>query len=252
MAENQKQKFVFFVAEMVLLLIYVSQGRDCQDIASSVVSRIESISRNLVDADLQIRDELRKYATVFVETFQEVVLQSKSFALGQIKLIGNYSIVFYLFNSVWHFWLANILRHRQAFKKLPDIMRKLWPFVACWCPDTFTEQISEQSLKLLVIRGSKNFATARIIVLLNTLGEEVYSAIMMHIFPLMKEKFATIDYVSFFVELTAVALETGRPEFQSLFTYFCLDERVNPRLLRKTDGKYSFLVTFKSTSLSPG
>ena len=63
------------------------------------------------------------------------------------------------------------------------------------------------------------------------LGEEVYAAVTTHIYPLMKEKFASVEHVSFFVELTCVALETGRPELQSLFTFLCLDEKVNPRFV---------------------
>lgn len=63
--------------------------------------------------------------------------------------------------------------------------------------------------------------------------EEMYSAVMAHIFPLMKEKFALVEHVQFFVELTITALETSRPEFQSLFNFFCLDEKVNPRYSSK-------------------
>ena len=54
---------------------------------------------------------------------------------------------------------------------------------------------------------------------------------MTHVYPLMKEKFASIEHISFFVELTTVALDTSRPEFQSIFTFLCLDEKVNPRFV---------------------
>lgn len=60
-------------------------------------------------------------------------------------------------------------------------------------------------------------------------GDEMYNAVMTHVFPLMKEKFAAVEHVSFFVELTTAAMEANRPEFQTIFTFFCLDEKVNPR-----------------------
>lgn len=62
-------------------------------------------------------------------------------------------------------------------------------------------------------------------------GEEIYVAVMTHIYPLMKEKFATIEHVSFFVELTTISLESSRPEFQNLFTFLCLDEKIDPRFV---------------------
>ena len=67
--------------------------------------------------------------------------------------------------------------------------------------------------------------------ILVTIGEEIYTAVMTHVYPLMKEKFASIEHISFFVELTTVALDTSRPEFQSIFTFLCLDEKVNPRFV---------------------
>ena len=54
---------------------------------------------------------------------------------------------------------------------------------------------------------------------------------MTHIYPLMKDTFSLVEHVDFFAEMTIVALDTNRPEFQSLFTYFCLDDKVNPRYL---------------------
>ena len=62
-----------------------------------------------------------------------------------------------------------------------------------------------------------------------TIGEEIYNAVITPVYPLMKEKFPSTDHVSFFVELTTAALETGRPEFQNIFTFLCLDDKVNPR-----------------------
>jgi hypothetical protein len=64
---------------------------------------------------------------------------------------------------------------------------------------------------------------------LSPLGDEVYGAVMTHVYPLMKDTFSLVEHVDFFVEMTIVALDTNRPEFQSLFTYFCLDDKVNPR-----------------------
>ena len=63
------------------------------------------------------------------------------------------------------------------------------------------------------------------------IGEEIYTAVMTHVYPLMKEKFS-IEHMSFFVELTTVALDTSRPEFQNIFTFLCLDDKVNPRYVR--------------------
>lgn len=60
-------------------------------------------------------------------------------------------------------------------------------------------------------------------------GEDLYAAVMSHVYPLMKERFASIEHLSFFVELTNVSLETSRPEFQNVFTFLCLDEKVSPR-----------------------
>ena len=89
MSASHKQKFIFFVSEMVMLLICVNRGRDCQEVAISISSQLEKISRSLKDVELQIREEQRKYGTVFVESFQEIMSQSKIFSLGQIRLIGN-------------------------------------------------------------------------------------------------------------------------------------------------------------------
>lgn len=91
MSANHKQKFIFFVAEMVMLLICVSRGRDCQQVATSISSQMEKVSRSLKDGDLKVREEQRKYSAVFIENFQEVIFQSKNFSLGQKILIGNSS-----------------------------------------------------------------------------------------------------------------------------------------------------------------
>lgn len=72
---------------MVLLITSVIRGRDCQDVANAILSKLESATRSLNDTFN--REEQRKYGTVFVEGFQEVLLHSKTFSLGQIKLIGN-------------------------------------------------------------------------------------------------------------------------------------------------------------------
>lgn len=54
--------------------------------------------------------------------------------------------------------------------------------------------------------------------------------IMAHIYPLMKDKFCDVDHVFFFTELAMVSLETSQlSEFQSMFTHFCLDEKVDPK-----------------------
>ena len=90
--QNSKHGLVLFVAEMVLLLVCVNRGRDCQQVAGSIARRLDVVSRGMSGfgegAELYGRDEQRKYATAFIEGFQEVALQSKNFSLGQIKLIG--------------------------------------------------------------------------------------------------------------------------------------------------------------------
>ena len=91
MSANHKQKFIFFVAEMVMLLICVSRGRDCQQVATSISSQMEKVSRSIKDSDIKVREEQRKYGAVFIENFQEVIFQSKNFSLGQKILIGNSS-----------------------------------------------------------------------------------------------------------------------------------------------------------------
>lgn len=85
---------MFFVAEMVLLLISVTRGRDCQDVATSVAAKLDRASKSLNDAELTTREEQRKYGSVFVEGFQEILFHSRNFSLGQVKLIG---IAFLLF-----------------------------------------------------------------------------------------------------------------------------------------------------------
>lgn len=90
--QNSKHGLVLFVAEMVLLLVCVNRGRDCQQVAGSIARRLDVVSRGMSGfgegAELYGRDEQRKYATAFIEGFQEVALQSKNFSLGQIKLLG--------------------------------------------------------------------------------------------------------------------------------------------------------------------
>merc|ERR1740128_865555 len=50
----------------------------------------------------------------------------------------------------------------------------------------------------------------------------------------MKEKYVFGDeHAAFFSELTISALETSKPEFSSLLSFFCFDERVNPKLSLK-------------------
>lgn len=52
---------------------------------------MEKVSRSIKDSDIKVREEQRKYGTVFIENFQEVIFQSKNFSLGQKILIGNSS-----------------------------------------------------------------------------------------------------------------------------------------------------------------
>lgn len=73
---------------MVMLLICVVRGRDCQEVATSISAQLEKISRGLKDGELKVRDEQRKHGAVFVENFQEVIFQSKNFSHGQLRLIG--------------------------------------------------------------------------------------------------------------------------------------------------------------------
>ncbi len=72
-----------------MLLICVSRGRDCQEVATSISSQLEKVSQSLKDGEPKVREEQRKFGTAFVESFQEIMFQSKSFSLGQISLIGN-------------------------------------------------------------------------------------------------------------------------------------------------------------------
>lgn len=95
MSTNHKQKFIFFTAELVAFLICVNRNRDCQDVTSSISSQMDKVSRNIKDGDIQVREEQRKYGAAFVEAFQEMVHLSKSFALGQIALIGCSSFFLY-------------------------------------------------------------------------------------------------------------------------------------------------------------
>lgn len=88
MSANHKQKSIFFVAEMVMLLIFVSRDRDCQEVATSLSSHLEKISRGIKDSEPKVREEQRKCGAMFVENFQEVIFQSKNFSHGQIHLIG--------------------------------------------------------------------------------------------------------------------------------------------------------------------
>lgn len=61
-------------------------------------------------------------------------------------------------------------------------------------------------------------------------GDELISCVMTHIYPLMKDKFADVDHVTFFTELATVSLETSEiSEFQAMFNHFCLDERVDAK-----------------------
>ena len=63
-------------------------------------------------------------------------------------------------------------------------------------------------------------------------GDEIYNAVVTHILPVMKEKYVFGDeHAAFFSELTISALETSKPEFSSLLSFFCFDERVNPKLV---------------------
>ncbi|XP_046635826.1 protein MMS22-like [Daphnia pulicaria] len=187
MSANHKQKFIFFVAEMVMLLICVSRGRDCQQVATSISSQMEKVSRSLKDGDLKVREEQRKYSAVFIENFQEVIFQSKNFSLGQKILIDK--------------------PLRSYLKSCGNCDRSV-----------ILDSLSNMFKKL---RNTPDNC------------EEIYAAVMTHVYPLMKEKFASIEHISFFVELTTVALDTSRPEFQSIFTFLCLDDKVNPRLSLK-------------------
>ena len=85
-SESVKHKTVFFAAEMVVLLALINRGRNCKEVATSISAQLEKISRGLKDGEL--REEQRKFGTVFVEGLQEMVAQSRNFTLGQIKLIG--------------------------------------------------------------------------------------------------------------------------------------------------------------------
>ena len=62
-----------------------------------------------------------------------------------------------------------------------------------------------------------------------TSPDEVYQALMAHIFPLMKEKYAQIEFVSFFSEMALTSVEHGGPEFTQHLNFFCLDEKVQPK-----------------------
>lgn len=187
MSANHKQKFIFFVAEMVVLLICVSRGRDCKEVAASISSQLEKVSHSLKDGDLKVREEQRKFGTAFIENFQEVIFQSKNFSLGQKTLIDK-PLRSYLKN-------CGSCDRAGVLDSLSNLLKKLRN-----TPDT---------------------------------SEEVYAAVVTHIYPLMKERFTSIEHLSFFVELTTTSLETSRPEFQNIFTFLCVDEKVSPRLSLK-------------------
>lgn len=89
MSENGKKKQIFFVAELVLLLICIRRGSDCHEVAQSISLQLEKVSRALADNDVVARDEQRKFGAQFVEAFQEMVFHSNNFSHGQLKLIGN-------------------------------------------------------------------------------------------------------------------------------------------------------------------
>ena len=89
MSENGKKKQIFFVAELVLLLICVRCGSDCHDVVASISIQLEKVSRALMEGDVVARDEQRKFGAQFVEAFQEVAFHSNNCLLGQLKLIGN-------------------------------------------------------------------------------------------------------------------------------------------------------------------
>lgn len=95
MSADHKHKSIFFVAQMVLLLICVRHGRNCEKVAASISAQLELVSSGLKDTDLKVREEQRKHGTMFVENFQEVIFHSQNLSCGQICLIGSY----YLFLS---------------------------------------------------------------------------------------------------------------------------------------------------------
>lgn len=70
---------------MVLLLVCITRGRDCHDVASSVAAKLD---KSLSETDPTAREERRKMGSIFVEGFQEILFHSRNFSLGQIKLIG--------------------------------------------------------------------------------------------------------------------------------------------------------------------
>jgi len=71
------------------------------------------------------------------------------------------------------------------------------------------------------------------LILIDGFLDDIYNAISTHILPLMKEKYIFGDeHVLFFTELTVTTLESGRAEFSSLFSFFCLDEKVNPKFVQ--------------------
>lgn len=73
---------------MVLLLSCVHRSFECQTIAESIACHLEMIARCFNDTDLQVREEQRQLANIFIEGFQEIMLHSRSLNQGQIKLIG--------------------------------------------------------------------------------------------------------------------------------------------------------------------
>lgn len=75
--------------------------------------------------------------------------------------------------------------------------------------------------------------------------DDIYNAISTHIVPLMKEKFIFGDECATFLsELTITALESSRAEFPSLFSFFCLDERVNPKFVRSKSILFPWLIDY--------
>ena len=72
-----------------------------------------------------------------------------------------------------------------------------------------------------------------ITILFDDFSDDIYNAISTYILPLMKEKYIFGDeHALFFTELTVIALESSRAEFSSLFSFFCYDDKVNPKFVQ--------------------
>ena len=89
---SNKGPLLLLVAEMVLLLICVRRGLECQAVAESISGRLEMAGRTSVNDDQQQQQQQQQLQPLLgrtlIQGLQEVVTHSRHFDLGQLKLMG--------------------------------------------------------------------------------------------------------------------------------------------------------------------